>query len=92
MCFPDVICPDHVVRLTSIYNSVPSHARPIAQNLVSRTLLSHLEAGAQNKHQIVTTAHPLPFSNIVSANSFNELSLLIYLVCKSRDIAITEQL
>ena len=49
----------------AIYNSVPVHARPIAQNVVSNTLLKHLENKTDSTKSITITNHPLPDSNPV---------------------------
>ena len=37
-----------LTQLTATYNSIPLHARPLAQNLVSNTLLRHLQTRAGN--------------------------------------------
>ena len=48
------------VQLTALYNSVPIHARPLAQLHTSNTLLRILEAGNKTKHSITLANHPLP--------------------------------
>ncbi len=55
-------CPSDYVELVAMYNSVPTHARPLAQNVLSNTLLSYLEYQQMplgEKHNITTTNHPL---------------------------------
>jgi hypothetical protein len=46
-----------------MYNSIPVHARPIAQNIVSNTLLKNLD---KTRKPIRITTHPLPESRVVS--------------------------
>merc|ERR1719192_2468977 len=48
------------VQLTALYNSVPLHARPLAQLHTSNALLRHLEANKTTKHSISLATHPLP--------------------------------
>ena len=67
-CFP----PNQ--ELTAIFNSVPNHARPLSQNLVSRTLLKHLQDPTGPDHDITVTAHPLPVSKKVK-NPYNVLMI-----------------
>lgn len=47
-------------QLTALYNSVPLHARPLAQLHTSNTLLRHLEANSNSKHSISLATHPIP--------------------------------
>ena len=47
-------------QLTALYNSVPLHSRPLAQNYISNTLLKHLETNSSEKHSIHVATHPLP--------------------------------
>ena len=53
-------------ELKVIYNSRSVHARPIAQNIISNTLLKHLD---KTRKLIRTTTHPLPESRVVSKKS-----------------------
>eukprot|EP00095_Tigriopus_kingsejongensis_P011912 maker-scaffold111_size354240-snap-gene-2.29 protein:Tk11912 transcript:maker-scaffold111_size354240-snap-gene-2.29-mRNA-1 annotation:"atp-binding cassette sub-family a member 3" len=60
--------PDCRIRLTSIFNSVPNHARPLAKNLLSNTLLRYLEGFSNlSQHSITTSTHPLPENQKVSS-------------------------
>eukprot|EP00092_Neocalanus_flemingeri_P060351 GFUD01072319.1.p1 GENE.GFUD01072319.1~~GFUD01072319.1.p1 ORF type:complete len:1563 (-),score=388.51 GFUD01072319.1:54-4385(-) len=47
-------------QLTAMYNSIPLHSRPLAQNYISNTLLKHLETNNSDKHSIQVATHPLP--------------------------------
>lgn len=55
-------------NLVSLYNTVPNHARPLALNLVTNTLLSHLEEDlpVEEKHDITITTQPLDQDKVVS--------------------------
>jgi len=67
-------------QLTSLYNSVPLHSRPLAQNFISNTLLKYLSANLSSKHHISVSTHPVPeprtsqFENIAQGGA----SLLTY--------------
>lgn len=64
LCFDDD-CPStksKILALDSVYNSVPNHARPLAKNLLSNTLLSYLERDSSQTHSITTGSHPLPLN------------------------------
>jgi ATP-binding cassette subfamily A (ABC1) protein 3 len=51
------------VQLTALYNSVPLHARPLAQLHTSNALLGLLEGNRSIRHTIISvTNHPLPQS------------------------------
>jgi hypothetical protein len=52
-------------EVKAVYNSVPTHSMPIAQNIISNTILKHLDESGD--HHITVTNHPLPSSRIVSA-------------------------
>jgi hypothetical protein len=47
-------------QLTALYNSVPLHSRPLAQNYISNTLLALLETNTSTKHSISVSTHPIP--------------------------------
>jgi hypothetical protein len=76
---PDLELPSirKVNDLTAMYNTVPLHARPLAINFVSNTLLNYLEVvdgqeeGATN-HSITVTNHPLDLDSTVSCPSDNQ--------------------
>ncbi|TRY70235.1 hypothetical protein TCAL_12705 [Tigriopus californicus] len=51
-----------ILTLDSVYNSVPNHARPLAKNLLSNTLLTYLEQNSTPSHTITTGSHPLPLN------------------------------
>ena len=57
-----------LTQLTATYNSIPLHARPLAQNYISNTLLRHLQtqAGAGDLGTITVSTHPLPDPKTVS--------------------------
>ncbi len=63
-CLANGFCFDDYVELVGVYNTVPTHARPIVQNLLSNTLMAHLEGvesgyGYVPEHPITVTNHPL---------------------------------
>ena len=57
-----------LTQLTATYNSIPLHARPLAQNYISNTLIRHLQtqAGAGDLGTITVSTHPLPDPKTVS--------------------------
>ena len=64
ICDPESAqCRSDTQELTAVYNSVPNHARPLSQNLISNTLLTYLEDPNIGPRKITVTAHPMPLSN-----------------------------
>ena len=55
----------NVTILNGLYNSVPKHAKPLAVNFMSNTLLEYLDSSDVSR-RITVTNHPLPFSFTVS--------------------------
>ncbi len=63
-CLPgdDGLCASDYIELIGVYNTVPTHTRPLAVNYVSNTLLAYLEYLANprgERHNITVTNHPL---------------------------------
>jgi hypothetical protein len=48
-----------------IYNNVPTHARPIAQNIISNSMLKYFDKENKSENLIKVTNHPLPESRVV---------------------------
>jgi len=66
-------------QLTSLYNSVPLHSRPLAQNLISNTLLTHLQQGNVANNNISISTHPLPEPKTVRLHLYKNNSFIIYI-------------
>ena len=49
-----------MTELIGMFNTVPPHSRPLAQNHMSNALLGYLERQNQTKQSISTASHPLP--------------------------------
>lgn len=63
--FPGIPQLPNVTILNGLYNSVPKHAKPLAVNFMSNTLLEYLDTSDMSR-RITVTNHPLPFSFTVS--------------------------
>ena len=49
----------NVTIMNGLYNSIAVHSRPLASNLISNTLLGHLDVSGRSR-RIAITNHPLP--------------------------------
>lgn len=53
-------------ELVSVYNTVPTHARPLSLNVMTNTLVGYIEYNSpEDNHGITVTNHPLPLSETV---------------------------
>jgi len=57
---PDEPISTNLTELTGVFNTIPLHSRPLAQNHISNTLLAHLEKNSKTKHSISVSSHPMP--------------------------------
>jgi len=49
-----------MTELIGMFNTVPLHSRPLAQNHISNALLGYLERENKTKHSISIASHPMP--------------------------------
>ena len=72
VALPGILPEIEKFQLTSIYNSVPNHARPTALNALSNTLLTFLDTRNVSDVGIYTTTWPLPIEKVVSVAQYKE--------------------
>ena len=69
----------NVTIMNGLYNSVPVHSRPLAVNLISNTLLGHLDM-SNNSRRITITNHPLPFTSTVNRKFYSLKRMQGYII------------